>query len=436
MRLPRGAGPALLAAAVVLVMVAWRTLAGAPEPPRADALRYLDYATNLVEHGYFGLSEDAAPGRANTPLYPAFLAAVLGAEGVPPAALRCWLAQGEHCDPAVFRRVVDAQLALAALAVLAIAAIGWRLLGARGGWLAAGAALLSLQPTYFAGLLLTENLTIVLFALLGVLMLRPGREASRRRRFATGLVLGALALNRPEFAYLGYAFIAVAIGSAILHRTPLAALALAAGFALMLGPWMARNAMHFGDPALTATYGGVTLAQRVSYNRMSTAELAVAFVYWLPDFGDTLAEALFPRETWDKLDFGPGSYYQSARALHHEVAARAGGTDKVAGVLLREAVLGEPVKHAAVTLALAWRGVFVGKLWGLVGLFAFVAALARHPACRATLLRLSLPAWLMLGLYAAVSVSIPRYAVVFLPVFSLGWAALFVPRSPPVVLLR
>ena len=104
--------------------------------------------------------------------------------------------------------------------------------------------------------------------------------------------------------------------------------------------------------------------------------------------------------------------------------------DKVHGMLQA----GSPVAMAlaaAVGCFLAplpgvgWRAVFVGKLWGLVAVFGFIAVLITRPEQRIVFLQLAAPAWFMLALYAAVSVSIPRYAVCFVPLFAQCWAALF-----------
>jgi hypothetical protein len=50
---------------------------------------------------------------------------------------------------------------------------------------------------------------------------------------------------------------------------------------------------------------------------------------------------------------------------------------------------------------------------------------------RRPLIELGAPACFMLLLYATVSVAIPRYAVCFIPVFSLALAAFITRRCPP-----
>ncbi len=429
---PRGRDIVLLALILAVGLGVWRSQFAELVVPRADALRYLEYSTNLLEHGVFGLGssvEAGAPGRANMPLYPAFLALVFKLNKVQPADLRCYLeGEAQNCDERVIARVVDAQTAFVALTLIAIWRMGWQLFGARGAWLAMLAGAISGQPGAFATQLLTENLILVLFAWLGVFMLLA-RAGARRWHLAIGVALGALTLTRPEFAYLAWAFIAVyaaraAIGPARAQRWQ-ATVTLVAAIALLCGPWMVRNIVHFDDAGLTASYGGRILAQRVQYNRMSNTELGVAFVYWLPDFGDSLARRLFTPESYARLDFGPDSYYSAGMPYHDALAARLGSEDAVPRALLMEDIASQPFKHAAVTVALAWRAVFVGKLWGLIALIGFFVAFTTRPALRAVFLQLAAPAVFMLALYAAVSVSIPRYAVCFVPLFAVCWASLF-----------
>ncbi|MGE0484285.1 MAG: hypothetical protein AB7Q81_09095 [Gammaproteobacteria bacterium] len=428
----------LFAAACALVLGTWRAQLPAAPQPAADSLRYLGYVVNLLDHGVFGVggsaSEAPAPGRANMPLYPAFVAALYLGDTAARGDLRCLLEPAAGCSTAVLERTVTAQFVVVALMLGSVWLAGWRLLGRAGAWVAAGAALLSGQPAPNAMLLLTENLTLLLCAVLTLVLLADDRRAARAA-FAIGCCLGGLTLVRPEFFYLGLAgavvFAAAGLvrGKRALAFRRCAAYGLA--FALVVGPWAARNAMTFGSPALTATYGGQILAQRVSYNRMSARELGVAFVYWLPDFGDSLARRLFQPAAYERLGFGPGTYYAEGMPYHAEVSRRVGGDDRVARALIVDDVLGHPLKHALVTVALAWRAVFVGKLWGLLALAALTWISWRRPAQRRALWHAGAPGWFMLLFYAAVSVSIPRYAICLLPVFALALAAACLPQARP-----
>ena len=427
---PGGAQWAVFLIVACIVQVTSQYVFERWQEPRFDAVRYLDYALNLYQHGVFGLSApgDAAapsPARANTPLYPAFLAGVFHLGETPPEQLRCFLLPG---DPDCVYSFGGVRAAQAAIAVTALALIwfagGIVTGGAAGAWASALCAALSGQFSYYANALLTENLSILLCALLTVCLCMTAR-GSVRWFFTLGLSAGLLAMTRPEFVYLAYALVAVmivpAVRPALSWRLSVVAIL---GVMIVVGPWLVRNRATFGDAALTDSYAGYTLAQRVAYNRMSALEFGAAFVYWFPDFGDTVARRLFPAESIARLDFGPESYSSSGVDLYGEVADRVGPDGDVTTTLLVEEVFGHPVKHALVTVALAWRGVFVAKLWGVAGLTAFMVVMLHRRGEWRLLALVSAPAWFMLALYAGVSVSIPRYSICFIPVFSLALGTL------------
>lgn len=435
-----GARELLLVFAVCLAALFVIDWAGpAVAAPRADALRYLTYAVNLMQHGVFGLdlqSGQVLPGRANTPLYPAFGAAVFVATGVTSTDLACFFGPDAPRCVALLQPLLRVQLTVAATGLVCIWLTALRVLGSRhAAWVAVLCALLSGQPSEFARQVLTENLTIPLFALL-TLALCGVRAGAVRWYAVSGVTLGLLILTRPEFLYLGVAALLLqslrtAVAGAALRPHALRACAvLVAGTVVIVGPWLMRNQGAFADPGLTSTYAGQTLAQRVQYNRMSMQEFACAFVFWLPDFGDSLARSMLPAACYRRLGFGPGSYYADG-LMHYQLRAReAGSATAVMGRLLREDVLQHPLRHARSTIALAWRGLFVGKLWGLLAVVAVCVVLATRPRLRRPLIVLGAPACFMLLLYAAVSVAIPRYAVCFIPVFSLALAAFISRRRP------
>ena len=112
---------------------------------------------------------------------------------------------------------------------------------------------------------------------------------------------------------------------------------------------------------------------------MSWLEWLGGWVYYLPDFGDDLAKTLFGKETLEGLGWGPQSYYEyGAHVLHPEAHART-APDVATGYLIKTYVLGDPLKFSAVTALLIWRGIFVGRYLGLLGLVATVIALWRMP---------------------------------------------------------
>jgi 4-amino-4-deoxy-L-arabinose transferase-like glycosyltransferase len=247
---------------------------------------------------------------------------------------------------------------------------------------------------------------------------------------ATGAALGLAALTRPAYVYLFVAMIAVLAVAAAIGRARglvLACLLFALAYGAVVAPWMMRNKALTDRFAVTTGYAGDILSQRVAYNRMTWPEWGAAFVYWLPDVGDSLAQNLFAKSTYHKLSWDEGSYYSTdAPALYRTYAKQVSSPNEIVPYILRTEILAQPVKHALVTLPLAFRAIFIAKYWGIAGLVCFIA-LAVHRVRRNdyTILLLSLPVWFMVVFHALVSVSIPRYNLALIPFYAYAMAWVF-----------
>lgn len=406
------------------------------DTPRSDARVYVQLALGLSEFGVFGRYRDGdhvpAPAMDVAPLYPWFLAHVMHTDETLRDTLRCAMSphrvDAPPC-PQHYQRVVQVQLGLLAvtLTLLWATALVWttRPLCAWLAWLMALAA--GIVPEYAAGYL-TEVLVLPLggvFTLALALVIKR-RHATPAATLA-GLALGLLALTRPSFWYLLLALAGVTAMLALLPRWrrdsgPLALLCLVA--ALVTGPWLLRNHTHFERYTLSGgDYGSRSLLQRLAYNDMTLAECAAAFVYWLPDWGDSLARALLPPATYRRLGWdGQQTFYRRGVA-RMRADMRGGVVQSEVGNLLRDEVFPQPLRHGRATLALAWRGIFIGKTWGFVAWLCAALALWRESRRRRyDYLLLCLPAWFLCLFQAAVSVSIPRYNLLLLPVLALAMA--------------
>ncbi len=407
-------------------------------PPTLDALRYVDYALNIHDHHVFGLSgprRDVAPppGNANSPLYPALLALAMAFDPDLADSLRCAVgARGNTAScPHEYTTIVVIQCALVVGAMLCLWFAALRLFARHAlAWGACALALASTKPMFYANHLLTEILVLFLFAALMAALVVVCDRGGVRAWAAVGGILGALTLTRPEYLYLGGVLAIAGFAATLCKRedariTRFSAAILA--FAIVIGPWLARNEHHFGVASVTGGYGDVILAYRAAYNRMSLAEGAAAFVYWLPGHGETLAARFLPPELTAKLGTDPHSYlYHDGKEIFDAGLVAVGGErEKLAAYLLRTEILAHPVRHLAASVPLAWRGILAGKYLAVVGVpcLALLAVVALRRRQTAVLLML-LPAAVMISLYAAVSVSVPRYNVYLIYYYGIAvsWA--------------
>jgi 4-amino-4-deoxy-L-arabinose transferase-like glycosyltransferase len=155
---------------------------------------------------------------------------------------------------------------LGSLSVLFAYLIGRRLSGPLAGLVGAGAVAIYPALLEYQGMFMSEPLAATLLsgALLSMLWAadrEQGREA-RLRWLAPGLLLGALALTRPE-----YLAIAIPIAVAVLARRGwdgwragiVQALILLIGVAVIVAPWTARNAIALDRFVPVSTGGGQVL---------------------------------------------------------------------------------------------------------------------------------------------------------------------------------
>lgn len=204
---------------------------------------YDAYATNLLDGRGYTRFDDRAGDSDLPPLYPAFLVGVYAILGRDPIA------------------VALAQIALDAVTVALIFAIGRRVSGPLTGLLAA--TFYGLYPyLVFQNVTVNDTAVFILLLALGVWLAYRARDTRRWTDAATlGVVFGLGALTK----------------TAILLILPLLALwwwrraglrsairlSAAAGIALLivLAPWVARNTRLHGEFVLVSTNGGSNLHQ-------------------------------------------------------------------------------------------------------------------------------------------------------------------------------
>jgi hypothetical protein len=426
--------------------------------PHADEFYYLTIARDLALHGVFTDGtfktgpfqrtegpaqfgdEDARwarPGRFFAPAYP-FLVYLVGlADPQVARSVACAVreggpaADGTTACPTRYATLVGLQVMLWGIAMLAVFQMAWLLSRSQVvAWLALVIALATGEPGYYARTYLSESVSVVAFLVFMLFAMRGLEHRHLSDCILAGVSLGLAALGRPAFVYLFYLLcILLPLAAAFLRgKAGVPGFGHVATFAaatmVVLAPWMIRNQLRFGDPGLSSGYAEVILMQRLSYNQMSWTEWAVSFVYWLPDFGDNLAKALFPRPYWHRLGFSdPHSYYldsAGAGSFRARILAANPQDGTVLAALMKQYLVGDLVKHVMVTIPLTLRGLYVGKYLALAGLAllwpAFAAA--RRQGRAALFLAMALPPLLMAGLHGFVSVNIVRYNLPVIAVYA------------------
>ncbi len=443
---PRYQSLAALALILLVTGALW-----ARQPVRSlnefDQPFYLGIAHDLVHHqrftdGFMFAGPDATglrpEGMRFAPLYPALIALAARVDGRLRAGMDCVVA-GADLNPAC--PVAAPSLRWVQFSELAVFfwLLWWmarRIGGAGVGWLALGLALFT-APLLMRSVnyLMTEMTTLVL----STAAIAAGLEAvagSGRRRVAwaagAGVLLALAALTRPAFLYL---FPAVLLAAAALGRRRAwpALAAMGGAAALTLTPWVMRNAVVLGRPALTHGYDSHTLVQRIAFDTMDWREYAQSFVCWLPD-GTAIGRRWFPLTGCDRFgwDDHPNSFY--TLGLDHmlpETLAASGGYDHHLSYLLTHYILRMPAWHAMVSIPLALRGAYVAHWWGFM-LFWVALGLtwAARPwraqddgsMWRPGVILLAWPAWFMLAFNASVAVNQVRYNLLLIPLYALAGA--------------
>ena len=299
-------------------------------------------------------------------------------------------------------------------------------------WLAVTTALVCKDLTVDARRILTEPLFLASIGPMLVFWLATWLEPQRlMTAFFLGFFLAATILVKPVFIALvpalfllyGAAWLAGQNGVTAQDATRSCAIAFAVCVAA-LGPfYMASFAccgrLSLSDPALLEA----ALSHRVAYNDMSLREWLAGWVYYLPDFGDDLAPALFPDLVPFRLGWDDNSYYIHGRDVLHPLMSAGAAPHPATGALIREFVIADPLWHSMTSALLFWRGLFVGKLWALVAL-PFLIACLFWPSDdkRAAFIALCVPVFFIAALQSGVSVSIPRYNLGLIVPMSLAFA--------------
>jgi hypothetical protein len=426
---------------IVLGLIGLRILA-APLTLEPDSGRYVAMGLNLADYGTLtnhGYRPDAPPPPAlaeGGPLTAVEIALAARLHAPTRQTLICLAAAGypgRACNGslAALQWLYALELAvflfaLYRIALLVFAGDAWR------AWIAVFAALACKEIWQYSRHILTEPLfqaMAVLFLWAWLAAWRDRGAPAATRWLLAGLALGVTALVKPSWlalAPVALALIALFAWRRLVPRALLLALgAFALGFALPAGGLLLRNYLQLGQWTMSDSHYLIgSLSHRLAFNMMSWREWAMGWIYYLPGFGDDIANRLFGAEAVARLGWDPGGYYVEGRDVLHP-RMKLLPPAEAQRYLLQTYLFSDLFKDLAVTALLAMRGLFVGGKWGLFGLLAAIPLLLwllRGDQRRLWWLLL-LPALAMVGINAQLSVSIVRYNLALVPAFALALAA-------------
>jgi hypothetical protein len=243
-RAPRRPTAAATAIGLVLVAAAVRLAVALPalsRSPLLDPDNYLAIARSVAAGEGYRLR--GRPTAYRPPLYPLVLAPMAAASGDRAGA------------------GIAALHALLGAGTVALTLLAARRLGLSPSRALVAGAIVALDPVLVAQsrVVMTETLSACLTAAALAALLAPGRS---RPFVAGGLLYGVGTLCRPgALPAAGLTALAIAARGPGGWRDRLRAAALfGAAVAVPLLPWAARNARALGEPVLTTTHGGYTLA--------------------------------------------------------------------------------------------------------------------------------------------------------------------------------
>ncbi|MGH7036485.1 MAG: hypothetical protein ACREFL_22390, partial [Stellaceae bacterium] len=139
-----------------------------------------------------------------------------------------------------------------------------------------------------------------------------------------------------------------------------------------------------------------------------------------PDFGHSWAKALFSPGAFRRLSYdAPDAFY--VIGARDAAAAPLGQAGPSILSLVRADILPHIGSYVAVTILLAWRGLWIGRYFSVVTVPLLFWKLCRvRDAAWMALMIVAMPPVFMLLLNAAVSVSAARYNIILEPVMAIA----------------
>ena len=162
--------------------------------------------------------------------------------------------------------------------------------------------------------------------------------------------------------------------------------------------------------------------RRFAFDDMRLSEYLLAFPYCLPAIGRPAVKLAAGPDAMQRFEYqSPNSFFGAGRAHREQLRAAYGRLDPLIGRIAVEEMSQRGLRYVLTSIPLAWCGMWVGEMLGLVLLPLFVpACVMTTRECRSVLLGYSAPALLMLATHAAVANHYTRYNLVLIGPFSVA----------------
>jgi uncharacterized membrane protein (DUF441 family) len=291
---------------------------------------------------------------------------------------------------------------------------------------------------------MTESVTFSLYSIAALALVQALKASSVARIGLVGLLFGLLCLTRPSFVVLApVAMGLIAINDIWFSNVRWRAV-LIHGFAFVLawlvivGPWLARNAVSAGKWGLTEEYGSAALIERFAFDDMTTREFVLAFPYCLPGIGEPVVNWAFGPQAMARFVYDrPGSFFEVGRLHRDKLVEAHGRLDPLIKDLIGDEMAQRWWRYLLVSLPLAWCGMWVGGWLGLalVPLFGCACVMAVRRS-KPLFLLYAAPAVVMLALHAAVANHYTRYNLILIGPFAAGAAWIMAQIVPSAIAAR
>jgi hypothetical protein len=412
-----------------------------------DQVFYVTIAYDLDRYGVFSDGifdpidssvQPAQPGMFFGPVFPAMVFAVMKLDHRFAEAVRCSVESNRgHRDESTCEAYeVPIRILNSVLLAIGAAAIGLAadLIFRRPPWMFLLAVLFAsvalANEAQIFSFVMTESAIFAIYSVFAWTFLRALMQPGVIRFAIAGATLGLLSLTKPSFAVLLPAAVVIvfAFGYWItkISRNLIGvhSLIFALAFMCMIAPWMVRNYVTLGKFGLTKEYAAAVLVERFAYDDMTAHEFFLAFPYCTPGIGDLLFDKVYGADSMHRFMYHtPGSFFHTGRERRDTLIEQNGQIDPLIGGLVHDEMASNWWHYLAVTIPLAWCGMWPGGIVTLLLLPLFMASVLQAARRREpSLIFYAAPAVLMLGLHAAVANHYTRYNLILLGPYSVGAA--------------